>query len=162
MNEQLESLFNESINLELSVAELYSLFGELFSEDVQFWNRLSFEERNHACLIQSGRDSFWPVSRFPVEMLGTSLDEVVKANEAVQAAFTRFRDESLSREDAFNVAYQVESSAGEVHYQMFMEKKVETKIEEVFQRLNNDDKCHADRILRYMEECGIELRQVAI
>ena len=43
-----------------------------------------------------------------------------------------------------------------------MAKKTESKVDEIFQRLNNDDKDHAERILRYMDERGIRLRPVAI
>ena len=161
MSEQLEALFNESVSLELKVAELYDFFGKLFSEDSQFWVGLSIEERNHASLIQSGRDSFWPAGKFPVEMLGSNLDDVIGARETVEEILSKSRKKSPTRHEALNIAYTIECSAGETHYQLFMAKKAETKIEKIFHRLNNDDKDHADRILKYMNEHGIELQPIA-
>ena len=97
-----------------------------------------------------------------MEMLGQNPEDIIKANKAVQDTLRICRNKPPSRQEALNIAYQIENSAGEAHFQMFMEKQAETKIEEIFQRLNNDDQDHAVRILRYMDEQGIELRPVAI
>ena len=43
---------DESIQLELNVAELYKIFNQEFQEDAYFWRALSEEEENHANLIK--------------------------------------------------------------------------------------------------------------
>ena len=61
-----------------------------------------------------------------------------------------------SREDAFNLALKLAQSAGEIHFQQFMEKSSGSKLDLIFKRLNGDDKDHAMRILSYMKDYGIE------
>jgi len=49
------ALLDESIQLELNLAKLYTLFNDHFEEDEEFWWQLSMEERSHAALLQQER-----------------------------------------------------------------------------------------------------------
>ncbi|MEA3487197.1 MAG: hypothetical protein U9R20_06020 [Thermodesulfobacteriota bacterium] len=69
MDKDFSYLIEESINLELNIADLYFLFHELFPEDADFWWRLVLEEKNHAALIRSGKKYFEPVNKFPRNLL---------------------------------------------------------------------------------------------
>ena len=48
-------------------------------------------------------------------------------------------------------------SAGEVHYQDFMDKDQNSVLNKTFQKLNQDDKNHAARLCSYMRRHGIEI-----
>jgi hypothetical protein len=52
----------------------------------------------------------------------------------------------------------IEKSAGELHYQLAMEKSPTSSIMKIFQGLNKDCKNHTNRILAYMSDKGIEKR----
>jgi len=63
MTVSLYQLLEASIQLELNLAKLYTLFNDLFEEDEEFWWQLAMEERGHAALLQQEkkiRRSFFP------------------------------------------------------------------------------------------------------
>ena len=78
MTENLRQLIDEAIKLELNVAEIYLGFHHRFSEDAGFWWKLVNEEKNHAGLLKNGKQFFLDAGMFPVELVGTSLDAIVK------------------------------------------------------------------------------------
>lgn len=159
MKNQLSELFKEAINIELNAARLYELFQRNFPEDSVFWGQLIFEEKNHAALLQDGRDRFLPIGKFPEEILPSSLTSLVWANRGVAALIDKYRQIPPSREEAFNAALGLEISAGEAHYQQFMEKESPSKVEKIFQELNRDDKDHALRLRSYMKKHGIKIEK---
>ncbi len=152
------SLIDESINLELNVSNLYSLFFKLFPEDADFWWQLVLEEKNHAALIQSGKEYFEPLNKFPYDLLANSLEEVKDMNSSLKSMIQKLESAPPPREDAFNIAFELENSAGELHFQNFMNKEENLKIDDIFKQLNKDDKDHALRIALYMEKHGIPLQ----
>ncbi len=159
MNKDFATLIDESIRLELHVADLYSLFEKLFLEDAAFWWRLVLEEKNHAALIRSGKEHFEPFGKFPHDLLAPVLQELKDTNSRLETLIKKYKEASPSREEAFNVALMIEKSAGEMHFQEFINKKDNSTIRKIFMRLNNDDKDHAKRISFYMESHGIRLRK---
>jgi hypothetical protein len=155
MDSDLDIRIEESIALELNVSEIYSLFRDLFPRDAEFCQELVMEEKNHAALIRTGRDYFEPINKFPHHLLEGSLQELEDTNNYLRSLIQAFKETPPSREKAFQVALEIENSAGELHFQDFMEEKNNSKIDSIFKRLNNDDKDHALRISSYMEENGI-------
>lgn len=155
MNEEVSELIEESVQLELNVGELYLVFHRVSPDDADFWWRLFVEEKNHAALIRSIEEGFMPAGILPDELLSSSLGKIREANTAIVALIARFKTASPSREEAFSIAHKLEESAGEIHFQTFMEKQTESTIDQVFQRLNREDKDHATRIRSYMEKHGI-------
>jgi hypothetical protein len=67
-----------------------------------------------------------------------------------------YNEKPPSRESAFNIALNIEKSAGELHFQLAIETSPTSSIMEVLQVLNKDCKNHANRILAYMSDKGIE------
>ena len=55
MDKELSRILDESIQLELNVADLYLSFCHAFAEDKDFWSHLAEEEGNHAALLRSGK-----------------------------------------------------------------------------------------------------------
>lgn len=159
MGSAVTSLVEESIRLELTVSELYTIFHGLFPEDAQFWWQLVMEEKNHAALIRAAKDYFEPVGKFPQDLVHDSLQNLKNVNSNLLSLIGTIKDHAPTREEAFNIAFALENSAGELHFQQFMEKESGETTESVFQRLNKDDKDHARRIRSYMEQHGISCRK---
>ena len=151
----LRKLLDEAIRLELHVSDLYVLFHTLFPDDAAFWWKLSLEEKNHAALLKSGREHFLPVGQFPVELIDVTLETLVARNQELRETCSGFAATPPSRADAFRFAFALETSAGELHFQHAMEELPRTQAMKIFQALNNEDRDHAERIRRYMEEHGI-------
>lgn len=149
-NDQIE-LAEEAMRLEYNVSKLYMIFRDTHPEDAEFWWELVIEEGNHAALIKSGRDYFMPVGVFPEGMF-PAMEEMKKANKELESLLEKYTFDPPSREAAFNVALKTEMSAGELHFQHTMARPPNSKVLELFQRLNQDDKDHAKRIRAYMEE----------
>ena len=123
MNEELSLIIDESIQLELNVAQLYRIFHATFPEDASFWWRLFLEEENHAALIRSIKETFMPVGKFPDEIFCNSLENLKKNNTELRSLIRKFQDIAPSREDAFNIALKIEQSAGEIHFRNSLIKR---------------------------------------
>ncbi len=157
MNKRLTQLIDESIKLELNVAEIYMVFCNTFPEDSDFWREMTSEEKSHANLIKSGRDTF--LDQFPPRLLATSLQELCDTNKKLISLLKEHKENPPSRETAFNIALDIEQLPGELHFQLAMEKSFTSSIMKIFQELNKDYKDHASRIRTYMSDNGIKIRR---
>ena len=157
MNNNFQEILDESIQLELNVADLYMLFFEQFPVDSDFWWKLVIEEKNHAALLKSIRDIFMDVTGIPEDIFAESVEDVRKANSAVGELTENYRKSRPTREEAFNAALSLEETAGELHFQGFMTGNAHDKISQVFKQLNGEDKDHARRLREYMDESGISI-----
>jgi len=155
MNNKIAELAEESIKIELNVGEIYFLFHTLFPEDSDFWLKLVLEEENHASIIKNGIELFEPIEAFPHKILAHNLQKLKDTNEMLRSILEQFKNTYPSREKAFNTAIELETSAGELHFQHFQSKKHFSNFEEIFHQLNEEDKDHAERILAYMKENNI-------
>ena len=157
MNNDITALAEESINLELNVSKIYYLFYNYFADDANLWWQLALEENDHADLIRHGIEKFEPIGEFPHEILSDSLQDLKSTNKKLRSLLKQFKDIPPSRELAFNTALEIEASAGELHFQHFMDKETNSKIDELFQFLNRGDKDHAKRIRSYMKNNNISV-----
>lgn len=159
MQREVKQLFDEAILLEMNAAQLYDIFRWEFPEDAFFWAKLSIEERNHAALLEAGRDHFSPLDCFPRDLLVPSVDEFIEVNEKISRLIQQYNENPPSREEAFNCALLLEKSNGELHFQQFMANKKGDPLDSLFQKLNMDNKDHAERILDYMRENNIQINE---
>jgi hypothetical protein len=155
MNDEIETIIFESIKLELNVSTLYTVFEKAFPDDSAFWAKLALEEQNHAALIKDGRHTLLSEPEFALDLLAPKVKMLEEVNGKLSALLEEYSKTPPSRETAFNVALNLEESAGEVHFQRAMERPDASMILKMFQILNTDDKNHADRIRAYMTEEGI-------
>jgi len=158
MDKKLAKLFDEAICLEINVAQLYDIFRWYFPDDDFFWARLSMEERNHAALLEAGKNNFKPQDQFPDDILPSSIKDLSSVNLELSDLIDQYNKKPPSREEAFNIALDMEKAAGEFHFQKFMGKTTATTLDQIFQKLNMDDKDHAKRIHNYMAENGIAVK----
>ena len=157
MDKDITALADESINLEMNVSKIYYLFHSYFADDANLWKKLALEEEDHATLIKGGIEEFEPKGEFPHEILSDSLQDLKETNKKLRSLLKQFKSILPSRELAFNTALEIESSAGELHFQHFMDKETNSKIDELFQFLNRQDKDHAKRIRSYMKDNDISV-----
>ena len=159
-NEDLTMFIEEAVRIELNVADLYLLFNRLFGTaypaDGTFWWDLALEEKNHAALIRSAEMLMEALEGFPSDLLPHSMQVLKITNGGIRALIEKYTHEPPSRAEAFSTAYSLENSAGEIHFQNFMSKGFSSEMEELFQKLNKEDRDHAARIEAYMEKNGIE------
>ena len=154
-HEKFYSLIDEAINLELNVSDLYFLFHKLFPQDKEFWWQLTLEEKNHASLLRSGKEYFEELGLFPENILPDDINSLKDANAKIKGLIVEFSQNPPTRQKAFNTAFILEQSAGEIHFQKVMEKDAPSKMEKIFQELNQNDKDHTQRIYNYMKEHNI-------
>ena len=157
MSKKLSQLIDESIKLELNIADIYMVFYNTFPEDSDFWWKMTLEEKSHANLIKSGRDTF--LDQFPSKLLAPSFQIIYNTNNRLTSLLKEYKENPPSRETAFNIALNIEQSTGELHFQLAMEKSFTSSIMKIFQELNNEYKDHANRIRAYMSDKGIEIRR---
>lgn len=154
--EQFQQLIDEAIRLELNIGELYLLFHELFPEDARFWWELAIEEENHAALLKTVKQMASVNIPIPEELLPGTIEELMNSNNLVAKMKESFQ-ENPDRIKALRFAYQVEKSAGELHYNSFMTHASDSRITRMFKKLNGSDLDHAERIKNYMEHKSISL-----
>jgi hypothetical protein len=157
MNRDYEQLLDESIQLELNVGQLYLLFHQLFPEDAEFWWALSIEEENHAALLRTVQEMENLNVAMPPDLFPEGLHDLKESNKLINQARIDFKDQP-DRIKAFQFAYLIENSAGEYHYDAFMQNAPESRITDIFKLLNGDDVDHANRIRQYMEQHRIPLQ----
>ncbi len=155
-NNQLDELISESIALEQHAASLYKIFSESLPDDHDFWWQLHLEEKSHANLIRSARDSFVKRGKFPFDILANSIEELKQANTKTSGLVGHFKANPPTRREACEVAIELEYEAGETHFTQFMERDATTPVETVFQQLNRDDKDHKKRIRKHLESLPAE------
>lgn len=152
MSETFRQLLDESIQLELNLAKLYTAYNDLFTEDEDFWWDLAMEERGHASLLQQEKTAPQQEPFFPENLLATDLDALKAINKRVLDLVAAAKSTPPSRGEALRTAYELETSAGESHFQRFMESPASSFAANIFQQLNQGDRDHAERIQRYIDE----------
>ena len=156
MDKELSRILDESIQLELNVADLYLSFCHAFAEDKDFWSHLAEEEGNHAALLRSGKLESLDEGHFPAKILTTNLDALIKANKEIKELVKEHKQKPpSSRASAFEIAIKVEESTGEIDFSCFIEQEADSPALKLFRGLNRDDRDHARRIRNYMREKGI-------
>jgi hypothetical protein len=145
MADDLKELLETSIELELLVSDLYSLYTDLFPEDKDFWWKLAMEEQNHASLLESGR-VYLEKGILPEEAVFENLGMLNEAKIRIQNLISKYQESAPPYEDAYYEAVKVESSAAELHYQLMMTRETDSKIIKIFQSLDGEDTAHAKRI----------------
>ncbi len=156
MDKELSRILDESIQMELNVADLYLSFCHAFAEDKDFWSHLAEEEGNHAALLRSGKLESLDEGHFPAKILTTNLDALIKANKEIKELVKEHKQKPpSSRASAFEIAIKVEESTGEIDFSCFMEQQADSPALRLFRRVNGEDRDHARRIRNYMREKGI-------
>jgi hypothetical protein len=152
MEEKFPQIIDLAIELENVVADLYMLFHEIFPEDADFWLKLFIEEKEHASLLMWSKNLLESTGEFPEELVPSDTTPLIGAINKVKACISNFSTEKSTREAAFRAALEIEESAGEIHFQEAMEKKADSTYLETLQKLNLEDRDHAQRIRTYMHE----------
>lgn len=153
MNQVVKMFLKESVELELNVAELYQVFSVKFPEDYRFWWKISLEEMKHAALIESINDFFFPDTILSAGEIEQYNAELHRNNRTIKERIMRYKENSPSREEAFKCALELENSAGESHYEIFMTTELNSgEMAKIFQKLNGDDINHAKRMVKYMKD----------
>ena len=151
VNHLIENYIDEAISLELNVSNLYFRFFELFPEDARFWWEIMIEEKNHAALLKSLKLAVHVIGNAPEEILALQTDDIREMNESI-VQITRSFSKEDSRRDAFEIALKIEQSAGEAHFQTFIQSQNISEEYKIFQKLNLDDKDHLSRLRSYISE----------
>ena len=156
MDKELSRILDESIQMELNVADLYLSFCHAFAEDKDFWSHLAEEEGNHAAMLRSGKLESLDEGHFPAKILTTNLDALIKANKEIKELVKEHKQKPpSSRASAFEIAIKVEESTGEIDFSCFIEQEADLPALKLFRRVNSEDRDHARRIRNYMREKGI-------
>jgi CheY-like chemotaxis protein len=155
MKYDLEQFIDEAIKLELNAAEIYAIFAAGMKEDADFWAGLSWEERNHAAILKTGKEMLLPAGQFPEELLFDFIQPLVETNTWLQALKDEFSEKLPDRLAAFAIAIKIEKSAGEMHFQRVMEQPSDSRFLEILQDLCEDDIDHLNRIVAYMRQSGL-------
>lgn len=153
----LPDLLEESIQLELNVAELYRIFSMALPEDNDFWWQLYLEEKSHAILIRAARDSLEKRGEFPDRLVTSSIEDLQQSNTKITGLIKHCRTTQPTREAACRIAIELENESGELHFTRFMEKSAENSLETVFQQLNRGDKEHEERIREHCLSIGFSV-----
>jgi hypothetical protein len=147
------NIIEAAIELENSMSGLYTYLSNRFPDDFNFWEQLRLEEPNHAALLKTIKD-LSKVNLFPS---GLVTDDLTDYEKTVAYINHSMNVKSIpNRNEAFEFAYSIEKSSGEVHFQETATKKDPDEITRIFIRLNGMDLYHANRILEYQKTLKIK------
>ncbi len=145
MSGDFKELLETSIELELLVSDLYSLYNEIFPEDSDFWWDLSFEEKNHASLLESMRTCL-EKGILPEDAIFKNIKTMNDVKSQIRTLISKYKKLTPSYEDAYYEAVKLESSASELHHHLMMTRESDCDIIKIFQSLDDADEDHAKRI----------------
>ena len=148
----IQIFLDEAGQLEMLVADLYSIFEKSFPEDELFWHQLAVEEKNHAALIGNMKNSPGCSKEFVSSFAPDLLQEILQTKELVSSLIVKYSEVKPDRRTAFHTAINVEKSAGEIAYQNFMTQDADSWILLGLQKLNEYDRDHIDRLEKYAED----------
>lgn len=148
-NDYLERL-STSIELELAVAVLYEEVSHRYSNLKAFFWQLSLEERNHASLLKSLRDTFAPVAIVAPSLLYPATESLAETIAGIRNFTAKIAAENVPEREVLEFAHTLEQTAGEEHYQQYMSVAPQSPEHRMLQRLNHDDKDHASRIQKLL------------
>ena len=151
MSQHFNLLLQQAIQLELNIGELYLLFYRLLPDDSEFWWELAIEEENHAALLKTAELMNNSKIEIPEDILPPGINDLRESNQMIILAREDF-EKKPDRTKAFQLAQEIEISAGESHYDKFMHSAPDSPLTEIFKKLNGDDIDHAERIRQYMLE----------
>lgn len=154
---ELVKIIDEAIDHELVISDLYLHFHRLFPEDRDFWWTMALEEKNHASILINIITLSKIVKKVPKSIIPRDPLSFKQEKERV-AELVHTLDPNLTREKAFQMAYDTEISSGEEHYRLFVNNHSEQDVFKVFQQLSKQDNDHAARILEYALLHGIRIR----
>ncbi len=152
MTATLQKHLDESIKLELSLAKLYTIFHDAFFEDEDFWWELTMEEQGHASLLLQEKKQPQPLEFFPDNLLSTDLQSLIDTNRKISELITQYSDTPPSKNEALQIALDLELAAGESHFQQFLDSPTNSLSSNIFKQLNQEDCDHAERIRNYMKK----------
>ena len=152
MPEQIQKHLDESIQLELNLAKLYTIFNDCLPDDEDFWWDLAMEEQSHATLLQQEKKQPQQKEFFPENLLAKDLQSLIDTNTRIAELISAWSTTPPSRAEAFKTAYDLEMAAGESHFQQFLDSPTNSYSSNIFKQLNQEDRDHAARILQYMQE----------
>lgn len=149
MGQHFNLLIQQAIQLELNVGKLYLLFHRLLPDDSKFWWELAIEEENHAALLKTAKLMKNSGVEIPEDFLPSGISDLRSSNQRIIQATEDF-EKNPDRIKAFQLAQKIEISAGESHYDTFMQSAPDSPLAEIFRKLNGDDVGHAEKIRQYM------------
>ena len=155
MDQMINLFLKESIEMELTIGDLYQLFSVKFPQDRDFWWKISIEEMNHAALIESINDDFLTGGVSSNDSIEKYTVDLQKMNLLIKSRTEQYKSVPPSRSEAFKYAYELENSVGESHFEIFMTSVPDSPVLKIFQKLNGDDLNHAKRISKYVKDNGI-------
>ncbi|MFC1510554.1 hypothetical protein ACFL49_02725 [Candidatus Omnitrophota bacterium] len=154
MGDSYLSLISQSMQVEFQISELYQSFSNAFAEDEGFWKQLALEESNHADMMHQLK-TYFNNQDIHQEVLSRDFDAISHSIEQISKLMEDVRQNVLSREEAFNLALELEVSIVEKYYQVGMVKKAESEILKIFQKCNGESRDHIERIKQYMKKKGM-------
>jgi len=154
MKEEFNKLIEKAIQLELNVAELYIQFHTLFPSDATFWWQLAIEEKNHASLLKTLKEMKDSHMEIPADFYAEGSEALEESSRRISTAIQDIKN-NPDRKLALRTAYDIENSAGEIHYDSFARTGSKSPVATIFKKLNGSDIDHARRIREYMNGLGM-------
>jgi rubrerythrin len=151
-----ELILDEAIKLERSVGKIYKMFQSNYAEDAEFWAEMANEEMCHAQVVADLKSFIDLNEETPNDFTSIGLSRLKTNNIQTQKIIDNFNKDQ-PRAWAFRTAIKLENSSSEDFYRDLVNTKKESKIIQIFQKLNDQDKKHYQRILDYIAEKDIDL-----
>ncbi len=134
-----------AIQLELNMSKLYQYYCSIFEKDKNFWWQMVIEEKNHAAILKSSVE-FLDLDQLPEDFVYKNIKELDQSNHLILEKIKQFKQNIPTKKEAYGFAIQMENISFEIHFQKKMIEKNNSKLIQVFQKLNELDLNHAQRI----------------
>lgn len=145
-----ERFFNEAVNLELNIAQVYTLFASIFPRDKELWNSMAMEELVHADMIRLLKGKFLSSAKMLINTPNISV--LGATNHKIRTAIEKIELEGIDRAGAFDIAIGFENMVYEVQFRQLLAVLNDNNIVDLFRQLSVKDSEHVARLIKYKNE----------
>jgi len=148
MNEGLAQL----IAIEEGMERLYRLFCSKFPEHREFFSQLADEEQRHAGVLKELLTLPAQEIAQAINLISRRVDEFEQVNQLLAREHRGFEELPKTVIEGLELAFKLEESAGELHYQFVVTTEVKNRALEKIRGLTGADRDHAQRVRSYLKE----------
>ena len=158
-DKEISEILSQSIRQELLVSDFYALFEARFTEDGEFWHKLSQEELNHSAILQAERDEFYEAGLLPEELVLADSKALRTQNTLLSDFLEQLRISPPSIEQAFSIGFCLEGAIIETIFRACLEEYPANRALRIFRLMVGDERAHIERILQYAFEKEISVEK---
>lgn len=151
MNPQINTIFSETIQLEIKTGELYHLMWRLFPDDNIFWACLCAHIECHVSKLTGAKDSFFEEKIVPSIRIDSDGEYIQKTIGKINGALEEYQRVPPTKMKALTSSLEIELRLREIYYNIADNLPLNTVVIEFLGDIIEENKFHVVTIQKMLE-----------